>query len=224
MGAKTWMLAYVKDNASRPFWSNPKLDRDASVALATTLFPTEKLEPVGDGSLAFTNPPDDKLVVGCFPGIDIIAAKEFGIDYPSRLEKQFLQPGADRIVYLHAMHSAVDWFAFAIWDHGQLVRSLSLSPDSGIMEDIGEKRTFEIPYWSGQHPAIDGDDEDGDDEDAEPAFPFHPLELGEAALKEFFGYNLEGEIDESQPDVQSIPLLTFKRRSRGLFSRLFGKS
>jgi hypothetical protein len=219
MGAKTWMLAYVKDNASRSLRSNPMLDRNASAALASTLFPTEKLEPVDDGRLAYTNPPDDKLVVGCFPGIDIIAAKEFGIDYPSRLEKQFLQPGADRIVYLHAMHSAVDWFAFAIWDHGRLVRSLSLSSDSGIMEDIGERRSFEIPYWAGQHPAIDGDEEDAD-----YPFPFHPLELGEAALKEFFGYNLEGEIDESQPDVESIPLLTFKRRSRGLFSRLFRKS
>jgi hypothetical protein len=219
MGAKTWMLAYVKDNASRSLRSNPMLDRNASAALASTLFPTEKLEPVDDGRLAYTNPPDDKFVVGCFPGIDIIAAKEFGIDYPSRLEKQFLQPGADRIVYLHAMHSAVDWFAFAIWDHGRLVRSLSLSSDSGIMEDIGERRSFEIPYWAGQHPAIDGDEEDAD-----YPFPFHPLELGEAALKEFFGYNLEGEIDESQPDVESIPLLTFKRRSRGLFSRLFRKS
>jgi hypothetical protein len=98
------------------------------------------------------------------------------------------------------------------------VRSLSLSFDSGILENIGDKRSFEIPYWAGKHPAIDGDDED-----AEYPFPFHPLELGEAALKEFFGYNLEGEIDESQPDVESIPLLTFKRLSRGRLSRLFGK-
>jgi hypothetical protein len=26
-------------------------------------------------------------------------------------------------------------------------------------------------------------------------FPFHPLELGEAALREFFGYRLEGIVD-----------------------------
>ena len=87
------------------------------------------------------------------------------------------------------------------------------------MEDIGEKRSFEIPYWAGQHPAVDGADDD-----AEYPFPFHPLDLGEAALKDFFGYNLEGEIDESQPDIDSIPLLTFKRRPRGLFNRLFGKN
>jgi hypothetical protein len=117
------------------------------------------------------------------------------------------------------MHSVVDWFAFAIWDHGQLVRSLSLCPDSGVMEDVGEKRPFEIPYWAGQYPVIDGDEDD-----AEYPFPFHPLELGEAALKAFFGYCLEGEIDESQPDVESIPLLTFKRHPRGLLDRLFRKT
>ena len=219
MGAKTWMLAYVKDNSSRALRSNVELDQNASIALARTLFASEILEQLDDGCIAYTNPPDDELVVGCFPGIDIIAAREFGIDYPSQLSQHFLRPGADRMVYLHAMHSVVDWFAFAIWDRGHLVRSLSLSPDSGVMEDIGEKRSFEVPYWAGQHPAIDGDDDD-----AEYPFPFHPLELGEAALKEFFGYNLEGEIDESQPDIETIPLLTFKRRPRGLFSRLFGKT
>lgn len=213
------MLAYVKDNSSRALRSNVELDRNASIALARTLFSSEILEQLDDGCIAYTNPPDDELVVGCFPGIDIIAAREFGIDYPSQLSQHFLRPGADRMVYLHAMHSVVDWFAFAIWDRGHLVRSLSLSPDSGVMEDIGEKRSFEVPYWAGQHPAIDGDDDD-----AEYPFPFHPLELGEAALKEFFGYNLEGEIDESQPDIETIPLLTFKRRPRGLFSRLFGKT
>ncbi len=213
MGAKTWMLAYVKDDSWRPLRSNVELDRNAACALARTLFSTETLEPLADGCIAYTNPPDDELVVGCFPGIDIVAAKEFGIDYPSRLSQHFLRLGADRMVYLHAMHSVVDWFAFAIWDRGKLVRSLSLSPDSGVMEDFGEKRSFEIPYWAGQHPAVDG-----------YPLPFNPLELGEAALKEFFGYNLEGEIDESQPDIDSIPLLTFKRRPRGLFSRLFRKS
>jgi len=219
VGAKTWMLAYVKDNSSRALRSNVELDRNAACALARTLFSTEILEPLDDGCIAYTNPPDDELVVGCFPGIDIVAAKEFGIDYPSRLSQHFLRLGGERLVYLHAMHSVVDWFAFAIWDRGQLVRSLSLSPDSGVMEDIGEKRSFEIPYWAGQHPAVDGADDD-----AEYPFPFHPLDLGEAALKDFFGYNLEGEIDESQPDIDSIPLLTFKRRPRGLFNRLFGKN
>ncbi len=83
------------------------------------------------------------------------------------------------------MHSVVDWFAFARRNSGQLVRSLSLSPDSGIMEDIGQRFSFEEPFWSGQP----------DDSEDDYPFPFHPLELGEAALKEWFGYQLEGLSD-----------------------------
>jgi hypothetical protein len=107
------------------------------------------------------------------------------------------------------MHSVVDWFAFAVWQDGHLKRSLSLSPDSGILEDIGPKLSFELPYWSGQHPAIDPDDQD-EDEPPYP-FPFHPLELGEAALLEFFGYQLEGS--PSAIDPESFPLASFKRTS-----------
>ena len=107
-------------------------------------------------------------------------------------------------MYLHAMHSVVDWLAFAQWKDGQLVRSLSLSPDSGILEDIGERLRFEEPFWAGRHPATDDDGYDY-------PFPFHPLELGEAALKEFFGYQLEGFIDPAQLEPETIPLVKYKR-------------
>ena len=88
------------------------------------------------------------------------------------------------------MHSVVDWFAYAVWSKGALQRSLSLSPDSGILEDIGARFAFEAPFWSGRHPAHDPGE--GDDE---YPFPFHPLDLGEAALAELFGYQLEGEMN-----------------------------
>ncbi|MFD4655933.1 DUF6928 family protein [Kitasatospora sp. NPDC058444] len=54
---------------------------------------------------------------------------------------------------LHAMHSVVDWLAFGVWEDGRLVRSLSLSPDSGIIEDIGEPLSFEVPSWARERPA-----------------------------------------------------------------------
>jgi hypothetical protein len=104
------------------------------------------------------------------------------------------------------MHSVVDWFAYAKWVNGTLVRSLSLSPDSGILEDIGERMPFEEPYWSGDHPAVDSEEE----KDSYP-FPFHPLELGEAALCELYGYQLEGFVDASPLDPESIALLRYKR-------------
>lgn len=129
---------------------------------------------------------------------------------PSRLPPRFVAAGAGKTITLHAMHSVVDWFAYARWTNGALTRSLSLSPDGGILEDIGQRLPFEEPYWSGQHRLDDAGDE--------YPLPFHPLELGEAALRELFGYQLEGYLDPAQLDPEQIPLLRYKRsRSRWTF-------
>ena len=57
-------------------------------------FQTEKLEPIGDGDLSYTCPPDNEVHIGCFPGVSVVAAKEFGIDYPSKLP----QDGSSQLV------------------------------------------------------------------------------------------------------------------------------
>lgn len=206
MGAKTWMLVYSDGPVRASLAANPVLNREKSIELAKRLFPSEKLEPLPDGTLLFTNPPDDELLVGCVAGVSIVAAKEFAGDRPSQLPEIFLSQAPAGTICLHAMHSVVDWFAFAVWEGGKLRRSLSLSPDSGIVEDIGDRLPFEAPFWAGQHPAVDPEEE-GDDY----PLPFHPLELGEAALAEFFGYQLEGFVDPSLLDPEQIPLLRFKR-------------
>jgi hypothetical protein len=206
VGAKTWMLVYANVKVGESLRANPRLDRDATLELATNLFPKDRLEPIGDGDLSYTCPPEDELHIGCFPGVSVLAATEFGIDYPSKLPTRFLSQGGLGTIYLHAMHSVVDWFAFAQWINGRLVRSLSLSPDSGILEDIGQRLPFEEPFWSGQNP-VTADDEEGD-----YPLPFHPLEMGEAALKEFFDYQLEGFIDPALLQPESIPLLKYKRK------------
>jgi hypothetical protein len=72
---------------------------------------------------------------------------------PSQLPGRLLTPGAGRRVILHAMHSATDWLAYAVWQDGVLLRSLSLSPDGGITEDIGAPLPFEAPFWAGEHPS-----------------------------------------------------------------------
>jgi Family of unknown function (DUF6928) len=203
------MLAYSDGKASEILRSNPRLDRDAAVALAQLLFPAEKLEVIGDGDLSYTNPPDREIYVGCFPGLSIVAAQEFGGDYPSRLPLNFIDASKGRTLYLHAMHSVVDWFAYAIWEDRKIRRSLSLSPDSGILEDIGPRLPFEEPYWAGKHPVFFLEDAEGEDE--EYPFPFHPLELGEAALREFFGYQLEGRIDPTALQPEQIPLVKLRR-------------
>lgn len=206
MGAKTWMLVYANARPGDILKQKPELDRAAARSLAQKLFPSEAHVELEDGNLCFTNPPDDELLVGCFQGVSIVAAKEFAIDRPSRLPQRFIDPSLGSTLYLHAMHSVVDWFAYAVWRNGRLERALSLSPDSGVAEDIGDKLPFEAPYWAGKHPAVDPED----DPDDYP-LPFHPLDLGEAALAEFFGYQLEGVVDPAQLDPENIPLLRLKR-------------
>jgi hypothetical protein len=90
---------------------------------------------------------------------------------------------------MHGMHSGVDWLAFAVWEDGVLVRSLSLWPESGIQENVGEPYDFELPYWAGEHPVrpIPGWPNQGP-----YPLPFHPLELGEEALRALFGFVMEG--------------------------------
>lgn len=209
MGAKTWMLVYASTKVGEALKGGPRLDRAATLQLATSLFPKDKLEPIGEGDLSFTCPPRDEVHIGCFPSVSILAAKEFGIDHPSKLALPFISAGGSGTIFLHAMHSVVDWLAFAQWINGKLVRSLSLPPDNGIMEDIGQRLPFEKPFWSGENPVTVDDGED------DYPLPFHPLELGEAALKEFFGYQLEGFVDPTLLQPESIPLLKYKRtRSR----------
>ena len=213
MGAKTWMLVGSSGSARDALSVGPAYDRAATLQLAARLFPDEQLEPLDDGDLSYTCPPDDEVHIGCFPGVSVVAAKEFGIDHPSRLSPRLRDTLGMRTVYLHAMHSVVDWFAFAVWKDGELQRSLSLSPDSGIMEDIGACLPFEAPYWSGEHPATDPTEEEGESY----PFPFHPLDFGEAALKEFFGYQIEGFIDDSLLEAEQIPLARLKRKKKSRF-------
>jgi len=215
MGAKTWMLVHADVSAREALARGSSLDRDAAAALAARLFPAETLTPMEDGELLFTSPPDDELCIGCFQGVSVVAAKEFGIDHPSRLPRHFIDEFGRGTATLHAMHSVVDWFAYAVWKDGQLIRSLSLSPDNGVLEDIGERLGFEAEYWSGEHPAVEAPDTG----DQPYPFPFHPLELGEAALLELFGYQLEGACDAMLFEPETIPLTRFKRTRASTRSR-----
>jgi hypothetical protein len=217
MGAKTWMLVYADSSAREALQASPQLDRVATARLAAALFPGEQLTPLDDGDLNFTNPPDNEICIGCFPGVSIVAAKEFALDYPSRLPARFLAAGRGKTITLHAMHSVVDWFGYAQWVNGHLLRALSLSPDDGILEDTGQRMPFEEPYWAGEHPL--------ELEPDEKPYPlaFHPLDLAEAALEALFGYTLEGPPSDTVVDPDTIRLARYKRqRWRGYLTRLLG--
>ncbi len=212
------MLVYAQHNALDALAARPNLDREATQRMVATLFPNQKLEPLGDTSLAHTYPPTDEIYAGHYADIAIVAAREFGVDYPSRIPQSFVTNGPWGLVYLHAMHSGVDWFAFTLWNDGKLLRSLSLSPDSGLMEDLGARQAFEEPFWTGQHPVFEA----GDDKGQGYPLPFHPLELAEATLAVLFGFQLEVPLDLPQlVDPEKIVLMRFKRvrKSKWMFWR-----
>ena len=97
-------------------------------------------------------PAEGIVHAGSFPGIDVLRDRDVMTGRPSQLPGRLLAPDAGRRMILHAMHSASDWLGYAVWQDGVLLRSLSMSPDGGITEDIGAPLLFEASFWAGEHP------------------------------------------------------------------------
>jgi hypothetical protein len=217
MGATDWMIFYADRDIPSVLRDRPSLDRGATDALVRALYPNHEVTATADGSLEQANARDGQVLAAVWPGVAIVSADELGIDFPSRLDRRFLEVGRGRTIYLHAMHSVVDWFAYAVWEpSGQLRRALSLSPDHGIMENIGDPLPFESAYWAGQRPAVEDDEED------EYPFVFHPLDLAEEAMRTLFGFVYEGLPVPGQPDLWDIALAAYSvapRERRFSFGR-----
>lgn len=201
MGAKTALLAYAARDSVQSLRHAREPDPAATRALVAAAHPGWNGATASDGNLSDDcYPPEGTVFAGSFPGIDILCDRDV-MDYlPSELPERYLDVAAGRRMILHAMHSATDAFAYAIWEKGNLVRSLCLSPDGGIVEDLGDPLPFEAPYWAGEHPAGDG-----------YPLPFHPLELGgEAALRACFGFIVEGRPQPTDIDAESVRLAGFQ--------------
>ncbi len=196
MGAKDWMLLYADGEIEPILRSVPAIDRDATQALVRRLYPAHRLAEIADGTLLEqANPPNGQIYAGCFPGLATVCTSDAALDRPSQLHRRFLDEAAGQTVYLHAMHSVVNWFAYAVWPgDGTVRRALSHAPDYGIIEDIGTPLAFEEPYWAREGPAVTGDG------DKPPyLFPFDPLDLAEGALRALFGFNYEGPASTTTP-------------------------
>jgi len=201
LGAKTALLAYSAKDSVESLRQARDFDPEATRALVAATHPAWEGAASSQGNL-FDDcyPPEGTVYAGSFPGIDILCDRDV-MDYqPSEFPARYLDAAAGRRVILHAMHSVTDTFAYAIWDNGSLVRSLCLSPDDGIVENIGDPLPFEAPYWAREHPAGE-------------RYPlaFHPLELGgDAALRALFGFILEGKRQPTDIDAGSVKLVGFQ--------------
>ncbi|MFE9921084.1 DUF6928 family protein [Streptomyces sp. NPDC005774] len=217
MGTKTGLLVYAGSDVPESLRRAGAADPDRTAAMMRRLYPGRKIEEcegsnLGDG----VYPPKGTVYAASRPGVEVIGDREVMIDAPSQLPEHLVAASAGRRFVLHAMHamhamhSVVDWLAFAVWEDGRLVRSLSLSPDSGIIENIGEPLPFELPYWAGDRPA-DIVPWPGEEEEPYP-LPFHPLDLGEDALRTLCGFIQEGRPEPDDVDAGAIELHGFHVR------------
>lgn len=176
-------------------------DEEATEALVARLHPGARLTSLGYGDLLdHGNPPEREAWAAVHDGVALVCTTRVALDRPTDIGAEVVGAMPGRTTYVLAMHSVVDWFAYAVWSpSGELVRSLSLSPDDGIIEDLGERQAFEAPYWAGEHA----------EEDDYP-LPFHPLDLAEEALGSLFGFVYEGHPPPDALDVEDIDLVGFR--------------
>jgi hypothetical protein len=208
MGAKTALLAFAEGDIRPALLGATGPGRDEAAELVRQVHPGYTVEPAEEGTLSeCVYPPDGITYAAALAGANVFCDRRLVFDRPSQLPAHLRKVGAGRRIIMHGMHSGSDWLSFAVWEDGELIRSLSLSPDGGIGENIGEPFGFELPYWAG-------------DRRVEPVpgwpthepypLPFHPLELGEDALRALFGFILEGRPDSNDIDKDSVHLHGFR--------------
>jgi hypothetical protein len=219
MGAKTALLAFVDGDLPtvlrragrspgaglRPAGSDRSGTGEAE-AVVRRLSPGYEVTPIPGGTLVEdTYPPDDVAFAAVLPGAVLLCDRRLLATPSSELPDHLLAEAAGRRILLHSMHSVSDALTFAVWEDGQLIRSLSVSPDSGIVEDIGEPYPFERPYRAGEHPVTSVLPGQGP-----YPLPFHPLSLGEEALRTLFGFVIEGRPQPDDVDASAVRLHGFR--------------
>jgi hypothetical protein len=208
VGAKTALLAFAENDIRPVLRGATRLARSEAEELVRRLHPDHTVEPAGEGTLLDgVYPPQDIAYAAVWPGVELLCDRRFIFGRPSELPDNLLATAGNRRIIVHGMHSAADELAFAVWEAGELVRSLSLSPDGGIQENIGEPYDFEVPYWAGEHPVRPTPD--WHDHGPYP-LPFHPLELGKQALRALFGFILEGSPQAEDIDADTVSLYKFR--------------
>nr|WP_237419533.1 hypothetical protein [Kitasatospora sp. SID7827] len=201
------------DVADRPRTVSPAgpADLGRTTTMLRRLLPGCAIELMGPASLAEGMwPPFGRVCAGSFPGIDVICAQRLVGERPSALPVRLIAASAGRRLVAHSMHSVVDWSAFGVWEDRRLVRSLSLCPDEGIIEDIGEPLLFEVPYQEADR-AVVGDSWPDRAEDPN-ALPFHALALGADALRALCRINLTGPPGPTDIDTAAVGLHDFLMR------------
>jgi hypothetical protein len=219
MGAKTALLAFVDGDLSATLRAATRSETVGLVpggsrgrgageaeAVVRRLSPGYEVTPTAGGTL-FEDcyPPEDIVFAAVMPGATLLCGQRLVAETPSELPEHLLTEADGRRILFHSMHSVVDALTFAVWEDARLIRSLSVSPDTGIVEDIGEPLAFERPYLAGEHPVTSMFPGQGP-----YPLPFHPLVLGQEALRALFGFVIEGRPQPDDVDADKVRLHGFR--------------
>jgi hypothetical protein len=203
MGVNASLLVYCDDppldvRTPLPSW------RDAAGQLLVELYPRTRFVEHGVVSLVSGAFPDDGYInLAAFRNGAVVATRRAMLFNPSKLEARFVKVAGSRTVHLLAQRSMYDMVAYARWEGGTLARSISANPVGKVWESIGAPEPFEARFWEGsQRPAPDY------------PLPFHPLDLGEAALRHILGACFEGLPEPGLADPSTVELLSFGRANR----------
>lgn len=178
-------------------------DRDLS-EVVHILFPRTPYVDVGQVALdeaAF--PGRGSLSVGTFEGGLLLGTQDAHLYNPTKLASRYLKPSLGSKVTLLTQRPLNDMFAYGRWERGQLIRSISVNPVGRVWESIGTPEPFESPFWAGQRAAAPN-----------YPLPFHPLDMGDAALRDVLRLHVEGLPEPGLIDISSVLLHRFERSAR----------
>jgi len=201
VGSKAAIVAFVAGEPREAFRGASDIDPESSRRLAEKILGGQA-QPSGALPLDRAVWPEDGVVCAAsFPGVEVVCCRWLAQDRPSDLTGQISRLAEGRNAYGVFMHSITDYAGFAVWAKGSVVRSLSMSSEIGILEDLGSQFAFEEPFWRGEY-SVPGDEC--------CVLPFHPIDLANEALREFFGFVLEGDWDDSCFDPEEVNVPVFR--------------
>ena len=198
MGAKTCLAAFVGTDPRTiafPGDGNP----EASRQLLDTCFPGPWAQ-VGTTDLMdglCWDPTRQRIFALRAGEFDLITSPRVAVW--ERLPDHIREVARGRRIVLHVMNSTNDSLTFMVWQAGELVRALIVSPDDGITRDEGMRLAAEQPFWSGQRRPPAG-----------YALPFHPLDLGEELLRAEVGCVIEAPPMPGDLDAMAVTICEFR--------------